>query len=100
MARIHYFNALVGHDWNWLEDGVVLVKNEVEYLSPVYLHDSPEIRMFLIQLGTKSFTLGYEVVVKDRLVTKGSSVLVGFNSRLQQSIEIPLKMREALEQLS
>jgi acyl-CoA thioesterase FadM len=52
--------------------------------------------VFLIQLGIKSFTLGYEISVNNQLVTKGSSVLVGFNSKTQSTIEIPEKMKEAI----
>jgi acyl-CoA thioester hydrolase len=99
MARIHYFNHMVGPDWNWLEAGVVLVKNEVEYIQPVFLHDQPEIKLFLKHIGNKSFTLVYELYVKENLCTTGSSTLVGFNSKIQQSIEIPERMKAALLEL-
>ena len=99
MARIHYFNNMVGPDWNWIEDGVVLVKNEVEYIQPLYLHDQPEIKLFLKNIGNKSFTLAYQLFVKEKLCTTGSSTLVGFNSKTQQTIEIPERMRAALTQL-
>jgi acyl-CoA thioester hydrolase len=99
MARIHYFNNMVGPDWNWIEDGVVLVKNEVEYIQPLYLHDQPEIKLFLKHIGNKSFTLAYQLFVKEKLCTTGSSTLVGFNSKTQQTIEIPERMRAALTQL-
>lgn len=99
MARIHYFNHMVGPDWNWLEEGVVLVKNEVEYFQPVFLHDQPEIKLFLKHIGNKSFTLAYELYVKEKLCTTGSSTLVGFNSKQQQTIEIPERMKTALLQL-
>ena len=99
MARIHYFNHMVGPKWDWIEQGVVLVKNEVEYIQPLYLHDQPEIKLFLKQIGNKSFTLAYQLFVKDKLCTTGSSTLVGFNSKTQQTIEIPERMKAALSQL-
>lgn len=99
MARIHYFNHLVGPNWDWIEQGVVLVKNEVEYIQPLYLHDQPEIKLFLKHIGNKSFTLAYQLFVKDKLCTTGSSTLVGFNSKTQQTIEIPELMKTALSQL-
>jgi acyl-CoA thioester hydrolase len=99
MARIHYFNHMVGPNWDWLEQGVVLVKNEVEYIQPLYLHDQPEIKLFLKHIGNKSFTLAYQLFVKDKLCTTGSSTLVGFNSKTQQTIEIPERMKAALSQL-
>ncbi len=100
IARMHYFSALVGDHWNWMEEGVVLVKNEVEYLKPIVLNDVPHVKLYLIQIGTKSFTLGYEITVNDQLVTKGSSVLVGFNSKTQSTIEIPEKMKEAIQKIA
>jgi acyl-CoA thioester hydrolase len=96
MTRVHYFNQLVGPDWDWMENGVVLVQNEVQYHLPVFLADAPQIQMFCTKIGNKSFTLGYELYVNGQLRTTGSSTLVGFNSNKQQSIEIPAGMREAL----
>jgi acyl-CoA thioester hydrolase len=100
IARMHYFSALVGNDWNWMEEGVVLVKNEVKYVKPIVLNDVPYVKVYLIQIGTKSFSLGYEITVNDQLVTKGSSVLVGFNSKTQSTIEIPEKMKEAIQKIA
>lgn len=100
IARMHYFSELVGDHWNWMEEGVVLVKNEVEYLKPILLHDIPFVTVNLIQIGTKSFTLGYEITVKDEIVTKGSSTLVAFNSKKQCTIEIPEQMKNALQKLA
>ena len=99
MTRIHYFSQLVGPDWDWMENGVILVQNEVNYLLPVVLYDTPEIHMFCNKIGHKSFTLSYELYVKDELRTTGSSTLVGFNSNQKTSIEIPDKMRAALLEL-
>lgn len=99
MARVHYFNELVGQDWDWIENGVVLVKNEVVYHHPVLLYDQPVIKIYLQAIGNKSFTLSYALTVGDQLCTSGSSTLVGFNSKLQQSIEIPTQMKEALLRL-
>jgi acyl-CoA thioester hydrolase len=99
MTRIHYFNLLVGPNWDWMENGVVLVHNEVQYIQPIFLADTPEIQMFCNKIGNKSFTLSYEVYVNNQLKTTGSSTLVGFNSNQQKSIEIPALMREALQKL-
>jgi len=99
MTRIHYFNQLVGPNWDWMESGVVLVQNEVNYHLPIFLYDAPEIHMYCTQIGNKSFTLSYEVYVKEQLKTTGKSILVGFNSNKQQSIEIPEAMRTALLKL-
>jgi acyl-CoA thioester hydrolase len=99
MARIHYFTALVGPKWDWLKEGVVLVKNDVEYHIPILLHDEPCIFLFVKNIGNKSFSLGYKIMINDKLHTTGGSTLVCFDSTIQQAITIPTIMREGLSTL-
>ncbi len=98
-ARIHYFRQLLGKDWDWKREGILLRKNELEYLKPVFLHEPVEITVFLKHIGEKSFTLSYEVRVNEDLRTTGTSVLVCFDSSVMRSIPIPLKMREGLDRI-
>lgn len=99
MARIHYFNQMLGTDWDWKKDGVLLVRNEVDYIKPVLLNDKPEIKLFTMKIGQKSFSLGYELSVDGEIYTTGASVLVSFNSIKGETIEIPAKLKESLELL-
>jgi acyl-CoA thioester hydrolase len=99
MARIHYFHPLLGPDWDWFSKGVVLVNNEATYLHSILLHDKPIIILKVTEIGTKSFTLGYEVFVGEQLCATGASKLVCFNNHLKASIEIPDKMMIALKSL-
>lgn len=96
-TRVHYFGQLLGRNWDWNREGVLLVKNEVEYKKPVLLSDEPEISMKTESVGNKSFTLVYEVKVNGEITTTGRSVLVCFNGREHKTIEIPEKIREALK---
>ncbi len=98
-ARIHYFRQILGIDWDWKREGILLRKNELEYLKPVFLHDPVEIAVFLKHLGEKSFTLTYEVRVNQDLRTTGTSVLVCFDSSVMRSIPIPAKMRDGLNRI-
>ncbi len=99
MTRVHYFEHLLGAKWDYKTDGFLLARNEVDYMRPILLTDKPLIHMKTVHLGNKSFTLSYEIYVGENLCTKGQSVMVGFDSRANQSIVIPAKMREALESL-
>lgn len=99
IARVHYFGMLLGKNYNWRENGVVLLKNEVEYLRPVFLNDEVYVKMFVNHIGNKSFTLSYELTVNGILSSKGSSVLVAYNGIRQESILIPEAMRKALLKL-
>jgi acyl-CoA thioester hydrolase len=99
IARVHYFAELLGKDWNWKKYGVLLVKNEVEYVKPILLHDEPLIHVFTEDIGTKSFTLSYKIMVNDLLCCKGKSVLVCYDADQQTTIVIPTAMKNALSVL-
>lgn len=99
MARVHYFGQVLGKDWDWDSNGVILVKNWAEYVIPVLLTDQPLIYITVEQIGTKSFELSYELKVNDVVYTKGGSTLVAFDGKAGKTIEIPAEMRNFLEQL-
>jgi acyl-CoA thioester hydrolase len=79
---------------------VLLRKNELEYLKPVFLNDPVTIEVFLKHVGDKSFTLAYEVKVLGELRTTGTSVLVCYDSIVKTSIPIPARMKEGLNKLT
>ncbi|MCH2224935.1 MAG: acyl-CoA thioesterase [Crocinitomicaceae bacterium] len=98
-ARVHYFGELLGYDWDWVKDGVLLVKNQVEYHKPVLLSHCPKITVSLTNMGRKSFQLTYALMVGKTLHASGSSTLVAFDSQIRETVSIPKRMREALESL-
>lgn len=98
-ARMHYFSGMVGDQWDWKKQGVILVKNEVEYLAPIFLHDTPKIKVLLESIGTKSFTLAYEVFVNGKIRSKGKSTLVCFDFYSQSTTEVFPEVREGLKML-
>jgi acyl-CoA thioester hydrolase len=100
MTRVHYFKELVGSNWNWRKEGVLLVRNEIDYLKPILLNDEPEIHMFLEKIGEKSISLLYEIKVSREIHTKGKSVLVCFNAEEGKTIPVPVTMADALKRLS
>jgi acyl-CoA thioester hydrolase len=95
-ARMDFFNALLGKDWDWVGNGIILLKNEIEYLRPVVLHDEPQIHLSVDNLGNKSFVLGYQLLVNGELYTRGKSTLVCFDYGRKITIEIPEKLRTVL----
>ncbi len=99
MARVHYFGQLLGQDWDWEKNGVILVKNEVEYHLPVLLHHKPTIAVRTEDIGNKSFTLSYKIYAGDQLMSTGKSILVCYDSRRQKTVTIPSEMMKALEQM-
>ncbi|HZH86821.1 MAG TPA: thioesterase family protein [Brumimicrobium sp.] len=99
MARMHSFEQLVGAEWDYKKQGTLLVKNEVVYLKPILLHDSPEIYLHLIEIGEKSFTFGYVVKVNGEICTTGSSKLVCFDFRTNSSVKVFPEFIEAFKKL-
>ncbi|MEI8193769.1 MAG: thioesterase family protein [Flavobacteriia bacterium] len=99
MARVHYFTKLMGTDWDWQSKGVVLVKNDVEYLKPITLYDPAEAHLFVSNIGNKSFSLRYEIRVLDQVHTTGGSTLVCFNNLTKETIEIPEDFKIQLTKL-
>lgn len=96
MTRVHYFKELLGESWDWQSAGVLLARNEIDYLKPILLHQRPKIHLYLINIGNKSFQLGYEIYVDDSLHAKGISVLVCYDTVTQKTIFVPEAMKNAL----
>lgn len=99
MTRVHYFKQLVGSNWDWRKEGVLLVRNEIDYLKPILLNDEPEVHMSLEKIGEKSISLLYQIKVNNEIYTKGRSVLVCFNSEEGKTIQVPIAMKDALKKL-
>lgn len=98
-ARMHYLVSVLGKDWNWQKNGIILKTNEIEYILPVFLTDKPQVKVTTEHIGNKSFTLSYELKVDTFVKTRGKSVLVGFDFEKQSSRELDAEFIAALEQL-
>jgi acyl-CoA thioester hydrolase len=100
MTRVHYFKELVGANWDWRKEGVLLVRNEIDYVKPILLNDVPQIHMTLEKIGEKSISLLYEIKINEEVYTKGRSVLVCFNADEGKTIPVPVAMAEALRRIA
>jgi len=98
-ARIAFFKQELPN-WNWNEQGIILLKNTVEYKLPLYLTDDCWIEVITEHIGTKSFTLSYQVKVKndENVIVKtiGESILVCYNFIKKESINLPQNLENAL----
>jgi acyl-CoA thioester hydrolase len=99
MARIHYFTYLFGKDRDWKKNGILVRKNEIEYIKPVLFRDEATIKVFTTHIGNSSFVMAYELHVGSEIYTKAESVLVYFNSETQKSAPIPEEFKVELEKL-
>ncbi|MDX2361661.1 MAG: thioesterase family protein [Crocinitomicaceae bacterium] len=95
-ARMDFFTQLLGEGWDWQKDGIILLKNEIEYLKPVLLEDNPVIEIDVQKVGNKSFTLGYRLTVRDEVYCQGLSILVAYDYTVGGAQVIPEKLRSKL----
>ena len=101
IGRIDYFNQVITDNWNWKEKGILVARNEVDYLKPTHFYDSIFVETSCENIGKKSLTLTYKVFSdKDsikKLCATGRSILVCFDFELNQSVEVFDEWRKALE---
>jgi len=99
IARVYYFEELLGKDWDWVHEGFILAKTQVEFLKSLQLKDCPTVTIVTEEIGNKSFVLSYEIKVHEEIYAKGDSTLVCFDSASNETISIPPVMMEALLKL-
>ena len=91
-GRMDFLSKLTSNDWNWRKQGLILGRNEIDYLTPIYLKDEVYVKTSCDHVGNKSFTLSYEVVKihnkKEILCTKGRSILICMDYELNDSVAI------------
>mgnify|MGYP001163876745 FL=1 len=100
LTRVHYFNKLLGENWDWETKGIILAHTELSFIKPIELNNEAFIEMEIGNIGTKSFTFHYTIKVDGQITTKGSSTLVAFNTQLQKSIPIPAEMKASFGSLN
>jgi len=98
-TRVYYFNEILGKNWDWESKGIILAHTELSFIKPIELNDEAFIEMEIGNIGTKSFTFHYTIRVDGEPTTKGSSTLVAFNNKLQESIAIPSEMKASFKAL-
>jgi acyl-CoA thioester hydrolase len=82
-ARLLFFQELVGKKWDWEHQGVIVARNEADYIQPTFLNEDVYVEVFCYSIGTTSFCLGYKLISKNgtetHLKAKGQSVIVCYN---------------------
>lgn len=96
LARVDYFNALMGTDasMDWENESLILAKIEMEYKLPILLDDKISVYTWVSRLGSKSFDMSCSIVREEkdgaeREMANGLAIIVCFNYKLNQSIPIP-----------
>jgi acyl-CoA thioester hydrolase len=101
IGRIDFFNKVIAPEWDWKKRGILVARNEVDYLQATHFYDELFVETSCEDLGKKSITLEYKIFKeKDGvklLCTKGRSILVCYDFELNESVEVFDEWREAIE---
>ncbi|HIP36970.1 MAG TPA: acyl-CoA thioesterase [Crocinitomix sp.] len=96
ISRINFFKSEIP-TWDWKKKGIILLKNTVEYKLPLLLTDECRIEVNCIHIGSKSFTLNYNLKVDDNIKCYGESVLVCYDFIENKTIPIPDDLNSVLK---
>ena len=78
-ARIHFLNQLLGLEWDWKNNGIIVRKHEIDYLIPINYPSEIIIKTKISKIGKKSFELTHDFCIQEQVVTKVKTTLVYFN---------------------
>lgn len=97
-GRMSFFKQRIGQKWDWNKFGIIVARNEIDYLKPVLLHDEVYVSAEFGQMGNKSFQMVMRVFKKvdDTEVdcAKGMVTLVCFDYEQQKTIPVPDEWRK------
>jgi acyl-CoA thioester hydrolase len=99
-GRLDFFNLIAGKDWDWRKQGLILGRNEIDYLKPIRLYDDVHVKTSCDHVGTKSFSLSYEIFSMNGemkvLHTKGRSIMVCIDYTTNQTVDVYPSWKEKL----
>jgi acyl-CoA thioester hydrolase len=91
-ARVHFFRKIVGQDWNWNIQGILVARSEIDYKSPVHFNDQIGVSVEPIHIGNTSFTLQYELTRLTEPIgvcALGKTVQVCFDYQSKKKVAVP-----------
>jgi acyl-CoA thioester hydrolase len=99
-ARVNYLIhlGLFSKDQSFLEIGVILADAHITFQSPILFGADVRVGVCVSRLGNKSMTMEYRMfdAASGKELATGSTVLVTFDYRSQQTIPIPTAWREKI----
>ncbi len=96
LARIDYFNSVLGSRIDWTDFGLVIASIKIDYAKPVYLDDTIEVVSHVVAVGDKSLEMFQQVFKngQNEAVAVAKTVLVCFDMKQKESRRIPEEWRE------
>jgi acyl-CoA thioester hydrolase len=99
-SRVTYFDRIIGYEYDWSKEGILLAKAEIDYVVPIKFKDKAFVQVRCSRLGNKSLDLSYRIIKihedKEILLADATTVLVAFDFVNQQSIQVPAAWKKAI----
>ncbi len=98
LGRMYYINEVLGKKIFKGDETLIVVNINTDFMTPVYLKDTLEVKTRIVGLGTKSLKMEQQVVCKNSETVKASckSVMVGFNKSTEEGLELLSEWRDAI----
>jgi acyl-CoA thioester hydrolase len=100
LGRLFYFKDVLKESIDWVKQGFILARTEVDHLAPVYLYDEVFCFTKVIYLGSKSMSIRNEILKKQdgnwTECAHVTGVLVAMDYENNKSIEIPSEWRDRI----
>ena len=93
LARMKYFDDVVGTKIDWTKQAVILARVEIDYKIPILLEDKITVLSKCSRLGAKSFDISHSIIKtengKEVELANGKSVVVCFDYEKNETTTIP-----------
>ena len=100
LARVKYFNDVIGEEINWSKQGIILAKATIDYKLPILFKEKIFVYTKCSRIGNKSFEMAYALIKeeneKEIIVGEASTVLVCFDYDKSQSIQMPEQWKKII----
>ncbi|MBR8534758.1 acyl-CoA thioesterase [Carboxylicivirga sediminis] len=100
LGRMYYMTEVLGKTIFANEETLIVVNINTDFLTPIYLKDTIEVKTAIVGLGTKSLKMEQQVVCNATQTVKAtcSSVMVGFNKTTEEGLELLPEWRKTISQ--
>ena len=97
-GRTRYFESVFGEKIDWLSMDMVLVHTELDFKSPIKVHDDIVCETAIYHIGNKSISMIQQLRSREEgsVKTICKSVLSGFDRTTESSAPIQEKYKEAI----
>lgn len=97
-GRSQYFEEVFGEKIDWMSMDMVLVHVDMDFKSPIKIHDAIICETAIYEFGIKSFKMVQRLVDADTgfVKTLCHSVLAGFDRQTEKSIPIRTEYRNRI----